>query len=174
MDEHQLREEGFYNKYAAAGARTEMPGCSLCMGNQARVQAGASVVSTSTRNFPNRLGQGPTCIWPRPNWRRSRPSWAGCPRWTSTCSTRKDRFDVRRHLQVPELRQDAGVHRGRRPWPPGDDPVDSGLSGPRLGRGPGLERERAGDTPGPFLAGWPILNRWPSACASVPGPARGR
>ncbi|MGC1441181.1 MAG: bifunctional aconitate hydratase 2/2-methylisocitrate dehydratase [Burkholderiaceae bacterium] len=58
MDEHQLMEEGFYNKYAAAGARTEMPGCSLCMGNQARVLAGATVVSTSTRNFPNRLGQG--------------------------------------------------------------------------------------------------------------------
>ncbi len=58
MDEHQLMEEGFYNKYAAAGARTEMPGCSLCMGNQARVLANSTVVSTSTRNFPNRLGQG--------------------------------------------------------------------------------------------------------------------
>jgi len=58
MDEHQLMEEGFYNIYAASGARTEMPGCSLCMGNQARVAAGATVVSTSTRNFPNRLGQG--------------------------------------------------------------------------------------------------------------------
>ena len=58
MDEHQLKEEGFYNIYAQAGARTEMPGCSLCMGNQARVAAGSTVVSTSTRNFPNRLGQG--------------------------------------------------------------------------------------------------------------------
>ncbi len=58
MDEHQLREEGFYNIYASAGARTEMPGCSLCMGNQARVAANSTVVSTSTRNFPNRLGQG--------------------------------------------------------------------------------------------------------------------
>jgi aconitate hydratase 2/2-methylisocitrate dehydratase len=58
MDEHQLMEEGFYNKFAAAGARTEMPGCSLCMGNQARVLANSTVVSTSTRNFPNRLGQG--------------------------------------------------------------------------------------------------------------------
>jgi len=58
MDERQLMEEGFYNIYAAAGARTEMPGCSLCMGNQARVAAGSTVVSTSTRNFPNRLGQG--------------------------------------------------------------------------------------------------------------------
>ncbi|MEJ2577399.1 MAG: bifunctional aconitate hydratase 2/2-methylisocitrate dehydratase, partial [Gammaproteobacteria bacterium] len=58
MDEHQLMEEGYYNIYAAAGARTEMPGCSLCMGNQARVAANSTVVSTSTRNFPNRLGHG--------------------------------------------------------------------------------------------------------------------
>ncbi len=58
MDEQQLREEGYYNIFAAAGARTEMPGCSLCMGNQARVAPNSTVVSTSTRNFPNRLGQG--------------------------------------------------------------------------------------------------------------------
>lgn len=58
MDEHQLKEEGYYNIFAGAGARLEMPGCSLCMGNQARVKPGAKVVSTSTRNFPNRLGQG--------------------------------------------------------------------------------------------------------------------
>ncbi len=58
MDEHQLMEEGYYNIYGRAGARTEMPGCSLCMGNQARVAPGSTVVSTSTRNFPNRLGQG--------------------------------------------------------------------------------------------------------------------
>ncbi|MCX4024823.1 bifunctional aconitate hydratase 2/2-methylisocitrate dehydratase [Endozoicomonas sp. SM1973] len=58
MDEHQLMEEGYYNIYGRAGARTEMPGCSLCMGNQARVAPGATVVSTSTRNFPNRLGDG--------------------------------------------------------------------------------------------------------------------
>jgi aconitate hydratase 2/2-methylisocitrate dehydratase len=58
MDELQLREEGYYNIFAAAGARTEMPGCSLCMGNQARVAPNSTVVSTSTRNFPNRLGQG--------------------------------------------------------------------------------------------------------------------
>ena len=58
MDEHQLMEEGYYNIYATAGARTEMPGCSLCMGNQARAMKEATVVSTSTRNFPNRLGQG--------------------------------------------------------------------------------------------------------------------
>jgi aconitate hydratase 2/2-methylisocitrate dehydratase len=58
MDAAQLMEEGYYSLYAAAGARTEMPGCSLCMGNQARVAANSTVVSTSTRNFPNRLGQG--------------------------------------------------------------------------------------------------------------------
>ncbi|MCG8489342.1 MAG: bifunctional aconitate hydratase 2/2-methylisocitrate dehydratase [Chromatiales bacterium] len=58
MDEQQLMEEGVYNIYAGAGARTEMPGCSLCMGNQARIAAGSTAVSTSTRNFPNRLGQG--------------------------------------------------------------------------------------------------------------------
>ena len=58
MDEQQLMEEGYYNIYAAAGARTEMPGCSLCMGNQARIAANSTAVSTSTRNFPNRLGQG--------------------------------------------------------------------------------------------------------------------
>ena len=56
MDEHQLMEEGIYNVFGRAGARTELPGCSLCMGNQARVADNATVVSTSTRNFPNRLG----------------------------------------------------------------------------------------------------------------------
>jgi aconitate hydratase 2/2-methylisocitrate dehydratase len=58
MDEQQLMEEGYYNIFATAGARTEMPGCSLCMGNQARIAANSTAVSTSTRNFPNRLGQG--------------------------------------------------------------------------------------------------------------------
>ncbi len=56
MDAHQLTEEGYYGIYGKAGARMEMPGCSLCMGNQARVETGSTVVSTSTRNFPNRLG----------------------------------------------------------------------------------------------------------------------
>jgi len=56
MDAHQLTEEGYYGIYGKAGARMEMPCCSLCMGNQARVQTGSTVVSTSTRNFPNRLG----------------------------------------------------------------------------------------------------------------------
>ncbi len=58
MDQHQLMEEGYYSIFGKVGARTEMPGCSLCMGNQARVAAKSTVVSTSTRNFPNRLGDG--------------------------------------------------------------------------------------------------------------------
>jgi aconitate hydratase 2/2-methylisocitrate dehydratase len=58
MDAFQLTEEGYYGIYGKAGARMEMPGCSLCMGNQARVAAKSTVVSTSTRNFPNRLGDG--------------------------------------------------------------------------------------------------------------------
>lgn len=57
MDQHQLMEEGYYGIFGRAGARMEMPGCSLCMGNQARVKDGAHVFSTSTRNFPNRLGK---------------------------------------------------------------------------------------------------------------------
>jgi aconitate hydratase 2/2-methylisocitrate dehydratase len=56
MDVSQLTKEGVYQTFEKAGARLEMPGCSLCMGNQARVKEGATVVSTSTRNFPNRLG----------------------------------------------------------------------------------------------------------------------
>ncbi len=56
MDAKQLTEEGHYGVFGQAGARTEMPGCSLCMGNQAQVREGATVMSTSTRNFPNRLG----------------------------------------------------------------------------------------------------------------------
>ncbi|MCQ8116680.1 bifunctional aconitate hydratase 2/2-methylisocitrate dehydratase [Methylomonas rosea] len=58
MDQNQLIEEGYYGTFGKVGARTEMPGCSLCMGNQARVAEGSTVVSTSTRNFPNRLGNG--------------------------------------------------------------------------------------------------------------------
>jgi aconitate hydratase 2/2-methylisocitrate dehydratase len=57
MDQTELIKEGHYANFGAAGARTEQPGCSLCMGNQAQVREGATVVSTSTRNFPNRLGK---------------------------------------------------------------------------------------------------------------------
>jgi len=58
MDADQLAEEGYADIFTQSGARQEMPGCSLCMGNQARVADNATVVSTSTRNFPNRLGNG--------------------------------------------------------------------------------------------------------------------
>ena len=84
MDEAQLRREGYYSTFAAAGARTEIPGCSLCMGNQARVRPEATVVSTSTRNFPNRMGRDAACSWRPPNWPPSPPSRASCRRSTST------------------------------------------------------------------------------------------
>ena len=58
MDQHQLMEENYYDIFEKSGARTEVPGCSLCMGNQARVEDNSTVISTSTRNFPNRLGKG--------------------------------------------------------------------------------------------------------------------
>jgi aconitate hydratase 2/2-methylisocitrate dehydratase len=58
MDEHQLKAEGVYNVFVSANARTEIPGCSLCMGNQARVEDNTTVFSTSTRNFNNRMGKG--------------------------------------------------------------------------------------------------------------------
>ena len=58
MDQEQLTKEGYYSRFSAAGARMEMPGCSLCMGNQARVKDNATVFSTSTRNFNNRMGDG--------------------------------------------------------------------------------------------------------------------
>lgn len=58
MDEHQLKKEGVYDVFVAANARTEIPGCSLCMGNQARVDDNTTVFSTSTRNFNNRMGKG--------------------------------------------------------------------------------------------------------------------
>ena len=57
MDAHQLTEEGHYGTFGTAGARLEMPGCSLCMGNQAQIREGSTAMSTSTRNFPNRLGR---------------------------------------------------------------------------------------------------------------------
>ena len=58
MDEHQLTAEGYYDIFKNSQAQVEIPGCSLCMGNQARAADGATMVSTSTRNFPNRMGDG--------------------------------------------------------------------------------------------------------------------
>jgi aconitate hydratase 2/2-methylisocitrate dehydratase len=58
MDRAQLKKEGYYSIYSSIGARTEIPGCSLCMGNQARVRPGSTIISTSTRNFDDRMGDG--------------------------------------------------------------------------------------------------------------------
>jgi len=58
MDRNRLKQEGYYSIYSGVGARTEIPGCSLCMGNQARVHPRATIISTSTRNFDNRMGDG--------------------------------------------------------------------------------------------------------------------
>jgi aconitate hydratase 2/2-methylisocitrate dehydratase len=58
MDRAQLMKEGYYSIFVSAGARIEIPGCSLCMGNQARVRPRSTIISTSTRNFDNRMGDG--------------------------------------------------------------------------------------------------------------------
>jgi aconitase B len=74
MDAKQLTEEGHYGTFGTAGARMEMPGCSLCMGNQAQVKEGATVFSTSTRNFPNRLGKNSNVYLGSAELARSAPS----------------------------------------------------------------------------------------------------
>jgi aconitate hydratase 2/2-methylisocitrate dehydratase len=80
MDESELIKEGHYASFGAAGARTEMPGCSLCMGNQAQVREGATVISTSApATSPTAWARTPTCSWARPSWPPSRPSWASIP-----------------------------------------------------------------------------------------------
>ena len=92
MDAQQLTEEGHYGVFGTAGARTEMPGCSLCMGNQAQVREGATVISTSTRNFPNRLGKNTNVYLGSAelaaicsSWAASRPARSTWPTWA--CST---------------------------------------------------------------------------------------
>ena len=82
MDEQLLMEEGYFSIFGKAGARTEMPGCSLCMGNQARVESGSTVLSTSTRNFPNRLGDGAQCL---PHIGRISRHWCLTGQATNTC-----------------------------------------------------------------------------------------
>ncbi|MCS5949529.1 hypothetical protein LNO88_03975 [Klebsiella pneumoniae subsp. pneumoniae] len=85
MDAAQLTEEGYYSVFGKSGARIEIPGCSLCMGNQARVADGATVVSTSTRNFPEPFEvPALTSIWPLPNWQRWLRCSANCRRRKST------------------------------------------------------------------------------------------
>ena len=122
MDATQLTEEGHYGVFGTAGARTEMPGCSLCMGNQAQVREGATVMSTSTRNFPNRLGKNTNV-------------YLGSAELAAICSklgripTKEEYMGHGRHqqerrpdLSIPELRQDRGLQgrgRRRRARPPG-------------------------------------------------------
>ena len=113
MDANQLTEEGHYGVLGTAGARMEMPGCSLCMGNQAQVREGATVFSTSTRNFPNRLGKNANV-------------YLGSAELAAICS-KLGRIPTRAEyladmgvlsaasdtgLPVPELRPDRAVQRG--------------------------------------------------------------
>ncbi len=121
MDAQQLTEEGHYGMFGTAGARTEMPGCSLCMGNQAQVREGATVVSTSTRNFPNRLGKNSNvylasaelaAICSKPGPHPDRRGVHGRHGRARTPTSAQD-------LPLPELRPDRGVQGRRpRPWPP--------------------------------------------------------
>ncbi len=83
----QLTEEGYYGIFGRVGARIEIPGCSLCMGNQARVAEGASVVSTSTRNFPNRLGKGANVYLASAELAAVAAIIGKIPTVASTCST---------------------------------------------------------------------------------------
>ena len=104
MDAAQLTAEGYYSIYGKAGARTEMPGCSLCMGNQARVADKATVVSTSTRNFPNRLGKGADVFLASAELATRRGDHGqaadagGVPR-----RVEEDRLDRVGHLPLPQL-----------------------------------------------------------------------
>jgi aconitate hydratase 2/2-methylisocitrate dehydratase len=120
MDAKQLSEEGHYGVLRHAGARMEMPGCSLCMGNQAQVKEGATVFSTSTRNFPNRLGKNSNV-------------YLGSAELAAICSklgripTKAEymadmgvlRRQRRQGLQVPELRPDRSGARFERAARPG-------------------------------------------------------
>jgi aconitate hydratase 2/2-methylisocitrate dehydratase len=110
MDAEQLTKEGHYANFGGAGARTESPGCSLCMGNQAQVKEGATVVSTSTRNFPNRLGKNTNVF---PGLRRtggdhveagSHPDGVRVPRGHG-----RDQPAGRQGVPLHELRPDRGV-----------------------------------------------------------------
>jgi hypothetical protein len=114
MDESELIKEGHYAAFGAAGARTEMPGCSLCMGNQAQVREGATVVSTSTRNFPNRLGKN-TNVFLASAELAAIASKLGKHAHRGRIPRGHGHREQRRRgdLQVPELRPDRGI-RGQR------------------------------------------------------------
>ena len=112
MDAHQLTEEGYYGIYGKAGARMEMPGCSLCMGNQARVEPNSTVVSTSTRNFPNRLGDGANVYLASAELAAVASTRVACRPSKSTWATRRNldtmASDVYRYLnfdQIAEFRK---------------------------------------------------------------------
>ena len=107
MDKNQLIEEGYYGIFGRVGARIEIPGCSLCMGNQARVADGATVVSTSTRNFPNRLGTGANVFLASAEL-AAVAATAGPPAIASGISgiRQGNRRHCRRHLPLSELRSD--------------------------------------------------------------------
>ena len=87
MDASELTKEGVYGTFGATGARMEMPGCSLCMGNRAQIREGSTAMSTSTRNFPNRRAATPTCTWVRRSWPRSARVWAASRPRRSTWRT---------------------------------------------------------------------------------------
>jgi hypothetical protein len=110
MDEHLLMEEGYYSIYGKSGARTEMPGCSLCMGNQARVAANSTVLSTSTRNFPNRLGDGANVyLAERRARRRRRRTRQAAHAGGVSCVREEPRFHERGDLPLHEFRPDRRV-----------------------------------------------------------------
>jgi aconitate hydratase 2/2-methylisocitrate dehydratase len=89
MDEHTLMQEGYYNIYGRVGARTEMPGCSLCMGNQARVAPNRRCSPPRRATSRTASAKAPTCTSPRRNWPRWARSSGACRRWRSTWSTRR-------------------------------------------------------------------------------------
>ncbi len=134
MDASELTKEGHYATFGNAGARTEMPGCSLCMGNQAQVREGATVVSTSTRNFPNRLGKNAN-VYLASAELTAIASQARTPADGGGVSRRHGRDQRRRRLGLPlhELRPDRGIHRPRQGGDglagghgPINDPLDAG------------------------------------------------
>jgi hypothetical protein len=102
---------------AKAGARTEMPGCSLCMGNQARVAANSTACRPPRATSPTAWGRAPTCSFARPSWRPSPRCWASCRRSRSTWNTRQDRHHGAGDLPLSELRHHARLRRGSRTRP---------------------------------------------------------
>ena len=103
MDAAQLTEEGYYSVFGKSGARIEIPGCSLCMGNQARVADGATVVSTSTRNFPEPFGHRCQRHLASAELAAVASCWVACRRRTSTRPIWRRSTDGGGYLPLPEL-----------------------------------------------------------------------